>query len=92
MEGWIMTDKLLVEVFASLPPCSGGRLVKKMMGEIEEKYGDQVEIKIYEGINDKVKEYGIETTPAIVIDEDIRIIGVAPSMQTLEDALKEAGL
>ena len=87
-----MTDKMLVEVFASLPPCSGGRLVKKMMREIAAKYGDRVEIKIYEGINDKVKEYGIETTPAIVIDEDIRIIGVAPSMETLEDALKEAGL
>ncbi len=87
-----MTDKMLVEVFASLPPCSGGRLVKKMMKKVEEKYGDRVEIKIYEGINDKVKEYGIETTPAIVIDEDIRIIGVAPSMETLEDALKEAGL
>jgi predicted DsbA family dithiol-disulfide isomerase len=87
-----MTGKLLVEVFASLPPCSGGRLVRKMMKVIEEKYGDRVEIKIYEGINEKVEEYGIETTPAIVIDEDIRIIGVAPSMETLENALKEAGL
>jgi hypothetical protein len=87
-----MTDKLLVEVFASLPPCSGGRLVKKMMKAIQEKYGDRVEINVYEGVNDRVKEYGIETMPAIVIDEDIRIIGVAPSMQTLEDALKEGGL
>ena len=26
-----MTDKMLVEVFASLPLCSGGRLVKKFM-------------------------------------------------------------
>lgn len=88
--------KMLIEVFTS-PPRSGermvrGRLVKKMMKEIEEKYGDRVEIKIYEVVNDKVKVYGIETTPAIVIDDDIRIIGVAPSMQTLEDALKEAGL
>ena len=84
--------KLLVEVFASLPPCSGGRMVKKMMKEIAEKYGDRVEIKIYEGANEKTKEYGIETTPAIVIDKDIRIIGLAPSMETLENALKEAGL
>jgi len=42
--------------------------------------------------SEKTKEYGIKTTPAIVIDRDIRIIGVAPSMKTLEDALKEAGL
>ncbi len=84
--------KLLVEVFVSLPPCSGGRMVKKMMVEIVEKYGDRVEIKTYEGANEKTKEYGIETTPAIVIDKDIRITGVAPSMETLENALKEAGL
>lgn len=84
--------KLLVEVFTSLPPCSGGRMVKKAMHEILEKYGDRVEIKIYEGVNEKVKEYGIDTTPAIVIDRDIRIIGVSPSMETLENALKEAGV
>jgi len=84
--------KVLVEVFASLPPCSGGRMVKKMVREIAEKYGDRVEVKIYEGMNEKVKEYGIERTPAIVIDQDIRIIGLAPSMETLENALKEAGL
>jgi len=84
--------RIFVEVFASLPPCSGGRMVKKMMREIAERYGDRVEIKIYEGVNEKVKGYGIDTTPAIVIDRDIRIIGVAPSMKTLENALKEAGL
>ncbi len=84
--------KLLVEVFTSLPPCSGGRMVKKLMREIEERYGDRVEIKIYEGMSDKIKEYNIETTPAIVIDKDIRIIGVAPSMETLENSLREAGL
>ncbi len=83
---------MLVEVFTSLPPCSGGRLTKKLMREIAERYGDKIDIKIYEGTNEKVKEYGIDTTPAIVIDKDIRIIGVTPSLETLENALKEAGL
>ena len=84
--------KLLVEVFSSLPSCSGGRAVKKLMREVAERYGDRVEIKFYEGENDKTKEYGIETTPAIVVDRDIRIIGVSPTMETMENALKEAGL
>ena len=83
---------MLVEVFTSLPPCSGGRLTKKLMREIAERHGDRVDIKIYEGPNEKAKEYGIDTTPAIVIDRDIRIIGVTPSLETLENALKEAGL
>ncbi|CAD7774645.1 hypothetical protein AIOGIFDO_01628 [Candidatus Methanoperedenaceae archaeon GB37] len=88
----MIENPLLIEVFTSQPPCSGGRLVKKMMKEIEEKYGEKIKIEIHEGMTERLREYSIETTPAIVIDRDIRIIGVAPSMQTLEDALKEAGL
>ena len=76
--------KLLIEVFTSLPPCSGGRIVKKMMREIEKKYGERVEIKIYEGKSEKAKEYGIETTPAIVIDRDIRF---SQSISSAEDTL-----
>ena len=84
--------RFLVEVFTSLPPCSGGRLMKRMVEELKQKYGDKIEVRLYEGVTEKTKEYGIDTTPAVVIDNDIRIIGVAPSMETLENALKEAGL
>ena len=83
---------LFVEVFTSLPPCSGGRLVRRAIERLKQKYGDKIEVRIYEGVTEKTKEYGIDTTPAVVIDNDIRIIGVAPSMETLENALKEAGL
>ncbi len=81
-----------VEVFTSEPPCSGGRLLLRLIAEIKEEYKDKIELQIYRGINEKLKEYDIQTSPAIVIDNDIRIIGVCPSKETLKEALREAGV
>ena len=80
-----------VEVFTSEPPCSGGRLLLKLIDKIREEYGDKIEVEVYEGVNPKLDEYNIETSPAVVIDKDIRIVGVCPSEETLKEALREAG-
>jgi len=81
-----------VEVFISEPPCSGGRLLLKLIEKIKEEYKDKIEVEIYRGINPKLSEYGINSSPAVVIDKDIRIIGVCPSEETLKEALREAGV
>ncbi len=81
-----------VEVFVSEPPCSGGRLLLKLMEEIKREYKDKIRLSIFRGLNEKLKEYNIENSPAIVIDRDIRIVGVCPSRQTLREALREAGV
>jgi predicted DsbA family dithiol-disulfide isomerase len=79
-----------VEIFTSEPPCSGGRLLLKLVEKIKEEYKDKIEI--YRGINPKLNEYGINASPAVVIDRDIRIIGVCPSEETFKEALREAGV
>lgn len=81
-----------VEVFASEPPCSGGRLLLKLVEKIKEEYKGKIEVEIYRGMNPKLSEYGINASPAVVIDKDIRIIGVCPSEETLKEALREAGV
>lgn len=42
-----------VEVFTSEPPCSGGRLLLKLIDEIKKEYGDKINIKIYKGPSEK---------------------------------------
>jgi len=81
-----------VEVFVSEPPCSGGRLLLKIIEKLKEEYEEKIEVEIYRGENPKLREYGINMSPAIVIDKDIRIIGVCPSETTLREALREAGV
>jgi len=83
---------LKVEVFTSSPPCSGGRLLLRLVEEIKEEYKDKIEVEIYRGPCENLKEYNIQTSPAIVIDRDIRIIGVCPSKETLREAFREAGV
>ncbi|MBC7130034.1 thioredoxin family protein [Candidatus Bathyarchaeota archaeon] len=83
---------LKVEVFTSEPPCSGGRLLLKLIEKIKAEYGDKIEVEIYRGPNPKLSEYGINASPAIVIDKDIRIIGICPSLETFKEALREAGV
>ena len=83
---------LKIEVFTSLPPCSGGRMVLRLMDQIKKEYGDKIEVKVFKGITDEAKEYGLKVSPAIVIDKDVRIIGVCPSKQTLKNAIREAGV
>jgi predicted DsbA family dithiol-disulfide isomerase len=81
-----------VEIFTSEPPCSGGRLLLKLVEKIKEEYKGRIEIEIYRGQNPKLSEYGINASPAVVIDKDIRIIGVCPSEETFKEALREAGV
>ena len=63
-----------------------------MMEEIKEEYGDRIEVQVYKGLCDRLKAYKLEVSPAVIIDEDIRIIGVCPSKETLKEALREAGV
>lgn len=81
-----------VEVFTSEPPCSGGRLLLKLIEKIKEEYKDKIEVEIHRGINPKLSEYGINVSPAAVIDKDIRIIGICPSEETHKEALRETGV
>ena len=83
---------LKVEVFVSLPPCSGGRLLLKLVEEIQNEYADRIEVEVHKGVSDKLTQYAIDVSPAIVIDEDIQIIGVCPSKETFKSALFEAGV
>ncbi|MBS7616394.1 thioredoxin family protein [Candidatus Bathyarchaeota archaeon] len=81
-----------IEIFTSEPPCSGGRLLLKLLEKIKEEYKSKIEIEIYRGVNPKLSEYGIAASPAVVIDKDIRIIGICPSEETFREALREAGV
>jgi len=81
-----------VEIFTSEPPCSGGRLLLKLVEKIKDEHKDKIEIEIYRGVNPKLSEYGINASPAVIIDRDIRIIGVCPSEETFKEALREAGV
>ncbi len=86
-------SKIRIEAFVSIPPCSGGVAVKRLLSEIEAEYGDQVEIVFHTGPDDPAwQQYAINNAPAMVIGDLVKIVGLAPSKDSLVGALREAGL
>ena len=85
--------KIRVEAFVSIPPCSGGVAVKRLLKEIEAEYGDQVEMVYHTGPGDpEWGEYAINNAPALVIGDLVKFVGLAPSKESMVGALREAGL
>ena len=82
-----------IEAFVSIPPCSGGVAVKRLLQEIEAEFGHQVEITFHTGPGDEAwEDYAINTAPALVIGNLVKFVGLAPSRDSLVGALREAGL
>lgn len=86
-------SKIRIEAFVSIPPCSGGVAIKRLLKEIEAEHGDQVEITYHTGPGDEEWEtYDIDNAPALVIGDLVKFVGLAPSRESMVGALREAGL
>jgi len=83
----------VIEAFVSVPPCSGGVAVKRLLQEIQAEFGEQVEIIYHTGPGDpEWDEYSITNAPALVVGDLVKFVGLAPSKESLIGALREAGL
>jgi hypothetical protein len=86
-------SKVRIEAFVSVPPCSGGVAVKRLLKEIESEYGEQVEIVFHTGPGDpEWEQYAINNAPALVVGDLVKFVGLAPSKESLVGALREAGM
>jgi len=85
-------DKVKIEAFLSVPPCSGGVSLTKLLDEVRAEFGDRVEVVVHKGPQDLAKEYNLTAAPALVIGGLVKIAGICPSKESLVSALREAGL
>jgi hypothetical protein len=86
-------SKVRIEAFVSIPPCSGGVAVKRLLKEIESEHGSQVEVVFHTGPGDPEWEaYAITNAPALVVGDLVKFVGLAPSKASLVGALREAGM
>ncbi len=85
-------NKVKIEAFLSVPTCSGGVSLSRLLKEIQDEFGNKVEIITYKGRNEVFERYNLTTAPALVIGGLVRIMGLCPSKESLISALKEVGL
>ena len=81
-----------IEAFVSVPPCSGGVAVKRLLQRAEREFGDQIEIVMHTGRCPEMEAQRITNAPALVIGDLVKFVGLAPSYDSLVGALREAGL
>jgi len=82
-----------IEVFTAEPPCAGCLKLLEIADLLKERYGNRVEVVKHVGPCEEFKKYGLTVVPAMVFNEGkIKIMGVCPSMKTIEAALMEMGV
>ena len=84
--------KLKIEAFLSTANDSNDECLSRLLEEITQDFGDKVEVVTYKEQNKLFDEYCLTTTPAVVIEEMIKIMGFCPSKETLVSALRESGV
>ena len=82
-----------VEVFTAEPPCAGCLKLLEIVDSLEEKYGKRIEVIKHIGPCEEFSKYGLTVVPAMVFNEGrIKIMGVCPSLKTIEASLREMGV
>jgi hypothetical protein len=85
-------DPIKVEVFLSVPACSGGVAVRRLIEDVQKDYGDQLDVIYHQGRDERYEELKLSSAPAIIVGELVRFIGLCPTTEGLIGALREAGL
>jgi len=81
-------SKVKIEAFLLSPACSGSISLSRLLKEIEQEFGNKVEIVTDEEHDELFEEYNLTATPAVVVGELVTIIGVCPSKESLVSALR----
>ncbi|MFZ5632557.1 MAG: thioredoxin family protein [Bacillota bacterium] len=84
--------KVKIEVFLSVPPCSGGIALSRLLEEIREEFADKVDVEVHRGPTPRIEELKISALPALVVGDLVRIMGLCPSKESLVGALRECGV
>jgi hypothetical protein len=83
---------LRIEAFLSTPVCANSAELIQLLKEIEIELGESVEVVTYERPNEMSEEYHVTSTPAVVVEGLVKMMGFCPSKESLLSALKEVGL
>ena len=85
-------SKIRVDVFLSVPACSGGVAVRRLIKDVQQTYGEQMDVVFHEGRDEAYEELKLSSAPAIIVGDLVRFIGLCPTREGFVGALREAGL
>lgn len=83
---------IVVEAFLSVPPCSGGIAVRRLLERAQSEFGDRIDVAIHTGRDEAWDAQRIDNAPGLVVGDLVKFVGVAPDYACFVEALREAGL
>lgn len=81
-----------IEAFLSDSNNANDACLAGLLEEIKTEFGNMVEMINYRVPNELFETYSLTATPAVVVEEMIKLVGFCPSKETLISALRESGL
>ena len=62
---------LQIKVFGTTPPCANCMRAEKQARKAAEAFGDQVEVLKLDAMGPEADEYGIMSTPLVVVGDEV---------------------
>ncbi|PXF61002.1 MAG: thioredoxin family protein [Candidatus Methanogaster sp.] len=79
---------IIVKVFGSDPPCAKCKVAHDIAKKVSEKIGTGVVVEKHSALSEEGDKYGIMMTPTVVINDEIAVVGKAPSEKKLEEIIR----
>jgi protein-disulfide isomerase len=83
-----MSDKI-IKVFGGEPPCAKCRAAEKILNEIVKELGSDVQVVHVSALSDEADKFDILTTPAVVINDKVIVVGVMPPKAELKKIIEK---
>ena len=79
---------VIVKVFGSEPPCAKCKVAYDIATKVQERIGEGVLVEKHSALSEEGDKYGIMMTPTVVVDDEIVVVGKAPSEKKLEEIIR----
>ncbi len=79
---------IIVKVFGSEPPCAKCKVAYDTAKKVSERIGGGVAVEKHSALSEEGDKYGIMMTPTVVVNDEIAVVGKAPSEKKLEAIIR----
>lgn len=60
-----------IKVFGTTPPCANCKRAEKQAEKVAEQFPEQVEVIHLDALGPEADQYGLITTPLVVVDDEV---------------------
>ena len=80
---------ITIKIFGTNPPCANCIRAEKQVRIAAEDFPDEIEVLKLDALSDEAEQYGIMTTPLIVINDEVVSAGKVLPAVKIQTIIKE---